>query len=128
MLSVRKWLSSPQRTNRQAIVVGVLSSLVAAALLYGAGVVLDLVHVFDFSGDAPLWALALAAGTALGGGFVLGRATLAASEREARAYDSYAVHLGDAMADMRRALAGELPDFQWRDFIETAFSSQPSDF
>jgi hypothetical protein len=35
------------------------------------------------------------------------------------AYDTYAVHVRDALSDVRRVLANELPNFSLRDFIET---------
>ncbi len=116
--SLREWLERPQRTNRQAIVIGVVVWGLTTGLLYGIGWLLDLLTLVDFSGSAPIWLVAALVGGALSGGFVIGRATRAQSRKEARAYDAYAEHLRDAMVDLRRAVSGQLEGFLWRDFIE----------
>jgi hypothetical protein len=117
-LSLREWLNRPQRTNRQAIVIGLVVWGVTTGLLYGFGWLLDFAALIDFAGTAPVWLVAALVGAALSGGFVIGRSTRARTSREIRAYDAYAEHLADAMSDLRKALSGQLPGFIWRDFIE----------
>jgi GAF domain len=82
----------------------------------------------------PVWAAVLAGGSGICVGIVFG----ASGERQVDpddtedklkeleqktatlgAYDTYAVHVRDALADVRRELAGELPNFSLREFIET---------
>jgi GAF domain-containing protein len=116
--SGKRWLNAPHRTNRHAIVAGILASLATLALLYAGGLLLDVVDVVDFDGTAPVWLAGLITGAALGGGFVLGRAGSRASREEVRTYDRYAEHLRDALADLRRTFGEELPDFSLRDFVE----------
>jgi hypothetical protein len=80
------------------------------------------------------WIVALIASTTFVGGVTLGIALGAADdgeqldskirELESRtgelgAYGAYAEHLRDALADLRRVVAHELPSFSTRDFIET---------
>jgi cobalamin biosynthesis protein CobD/CbiB len=125
--SLRKWLERPQRTNRQAIVIGVVVWLLTTGLFYGLGWLLDVATLIDFQGTAPVWLVALFAGAALSGGFVVGRSTRARSTREIRAYDAYAEHLADAMTDLRKAVSGQLAGFLWRDLLKTACFSRLTD-
>ncbi|HXP37295.1 MAG TPA: GAF domain-containing protein [Solirubrobacteraceae bacterium] len=80
------------------------------------------------------WLAALIASVTFLGGLLLGAAMGAADddenlgskirELESRtgelgAYETYAEHLRDALRDLRRVVAHELPSFSTRDFIET---------
>lgn len=85
--------------------------------------------------QVPVWTLILVGGLAGALGIVRGAsgghepsgaanvdAKLIALEGEVAtlgAYDTYAVHVRDAMGDLRKALADELPSFSLRDFVET---------
>jgi ammonia channel protein AmtB len=81
---LRTWLDRPQKTNRDAIVVGVLGGVLTAAVLYGAGGLLSLAAVVDFSGTAPVWLVAVVAGLALALGLLAGRAVSGVTELEAQ--------------------------------------------
>lgn len=80
------------------------------------------------------WVAALLSSGALVCGFVLGAAVDTGGETrsvdskirelesrtgELGAYETYAEHLRDALGDLRRVVARELPSFSTRDFIET---------
>jgi hypothetical protein len=128
--SLGRWLERPQASNRDAIVVGVVGGVLTAILLYGGGKGLDAIQLIDFGGSVPAWLAAVLIGAALVGGLAIARA--AAGEQELRgriehlqaradelgAYDTYAEHVRDALADLRLTIEGELPDFSVRDFIE----------
>lgn len=125
------WLERPQVTNREALVVGVLGGLVTSAIIYGAGALLKVSNLVDFDSSVPVWLAAVIAGLTLAFGLLLGarkgaeadvlkeRITdLEAMTKELATYQAYAEHLRDALADLRKALAGELPAFSLRDFVE----------
>jgi hypothetical protein len=126
------WLDRPQVTNRDALVVGVLSALVFLALGYGIRALLAALDLIDFGGAIPVWTAAIAGGALLGVGLLLGarkggktdELQARISDLEARtvqlgAYEVYAEHIRDALADLRRHISGELPAFSLRDFIES---------
>src|SRR4051795_10858996 len=74
--SVGNWLDRPQRTNRDALVVGVIGALLFAALAYAFGRLLDAAHLIDFASSVPVWVASVAAGIALGLGLLLGRRSI----------------------------------------------------
>lgn len=125
-----QWLQQPQVSNRDALAIGVAASLLTAALLYGIGQGLDAIHLVDFGGSVPAWLAALMIGVAIVAGLLIARAfadeghlrsqiaSLEARTNELAPYDVYAEHVRDALADLRLVVAGELPDFSLRDFIE----------
>lgn len=126
-----EWLERPQVTNREALVVGVLGGLLTSGLIYAVGVALSVADVIEFDSSIPVWLAAVVAGLALAFGLLLGahkgatadllkgRITdLEARTKELATYQTYAEHLRDALADLRKALAGELPAFSLRDFVE----------
>ena len=125
------WLQQPQVTNREALIVGVLGGVVTWALLYAAGALLAVADLVDFDSSVPVWLAAVVAGLALALGLLLGAhkgakvdvlteriSDLEVAAEELATYQTYAEHLRDALADLRKALAGELPDFSLRDFVE----------
>jgi hypothetical protein len=82
----------------------------------------------------PVWVAVLAGGLGICVGIVRGAsgerqtgeedvaAKLAALERKVETlgtYDTYAVHVRDALGDLRKVLADELSNFSLRDFVET---------
>jgi GAF domain len=85
--------------------------------------------------EVPVWALVLAIGISFCVGVVRGASKEHADERRQevepgiaalesqvatlRSYDTYAIHVRDALEDLRRVLADELRNFSLRDFIET---------
>jgi hypothetical protein len=128
---VSRWLKEPQVTNRQALVVGVIGSLAGAALLYGGGRGLQALGLIDFRSTVPVWIAALVGGVTLGAGLWLGArkgsrsdllreriSDLEGQAEELGSYAAYAEHLRDALADLRKLLAGEMPAFSARDFVE----------
>lgn len=130
MSAVSKWLKRPQATNRDALVVGVLGGLGVAVIGYAAELIVDAAGLFEFDTDLPLWITALIGAGLLAFGLVLGAASADApnlqrriAELEGRAaqlnaFEEYSEHLRDALGDLRRLVAGELPAFSLRDFIE----------
>jgi GAF domain-containing protein len=116
---MRDWLRRPQSTNGQALLVGVLSGVVTALALYAARWVLTKAGVIAPHRSVPLWLAAVAIGAATAVGLLLGRKIgLRSRVPEVEAYETYTEHIRDALADMRRRFAGELPDFSLRDFVE----------
>ena len=125
---IRNWLAKRQETNRQALGVGVVGGLLTWAILLIGGELLEVADVIDFGGRIPVWVAAVVAGVGLSLGLALARhaqaraASLrdeAAELREhTRIYDTYAEHIRDALADLRKGLAGELPALSLRDFVE----------
>ena len=126
-----RWLETPQVTNRQALIVGVIGSVLASAVLYGGGKALAALDIIDFKSAVSVWLTALIAGAMLALGLFLGARKGAGVQRledqisnlqdradELGAYEIYGEHLRDALADLRKALSGELPAFSLRDFIE----------
>jgi hypothetical protein len=82
----------------------------------------------------PVWVAVLAGGLGICAGIIRGasserqpdgedaEAKLAAFEVQVAtlgAYDTYAVHVRDALGDLRKVLADELSNFSLRDFVET---------
>ena len=131
----QEWLDRPQRTNRDALVVGFVGFAMTAAAVYALRKLLELVNVVDFNGSLPIWVASLIGGSALGLGLLLGRGTtrrlqdrvgslnaevdrLQARTSELGAYETYSEHVRDAIADLRRVISGDLPSFSVRDFIE----------
>jgi GAF domain-containing protein len=124
-------LNRPQATNRDAIVVGVVGGVLTAGLLYGGGKALDAISLLSFGGFVPAWLVAVLVGVALVLGLLAARAIgpegtalesqvagLEARAAELGAYDEYAEHLRDALADLRLVIEGALPTFSMRDFVE----------
>lgn len=110
----------------KAILVAFLVALVVAAA--GAPVVALVLH-----DDVPVWGMLLGVAIAASAGILYGawgdapRApalsvdrlrTLEGEIAALRVYDTYAVHVEDALRDLRHVVAGELPSFSLRDFIE----------
>lgn len=112
---VEVWLRRPQRTRGDDLRV----ALVAAALLwvlgYVAGRLLDAIGLIDFTNVVPIWLAALGGGVMLLVGLLLGRR---AAGRRPETRQLYTEHLRDALEDLRRLTAGELPSFQIRDYVE----------
>jgi GAF domain-containing protein len=116
------WLARPQATNRDALVLGVGGGILTAVVLYAGGAVLDAADVIDWSTHVALWAVAAGGAIAVGVGMILGSRLVGPRselERDIEAYETYAEHVRDALADLRRAVAGQLANFSVRDFIET---------
>jgi hypothetical protein len=129
------WLDRPQRTNRDALIVGLVGAAITAAVAYGLGQLLAVVDLVDFGGSLPVWLAALLAGAALGIGLLLGRRTvrglqsqvgtlseqvgqLEAHTTELGASEPYSEHIREALPDLRKVVAGKLPDFSLRDYVE----------
>jgi len=96
----------------------VVAAVFAALLLligYVGGLALDALGLISFNNDAPLWVAALVGGVALGIGLLLGRNVYRLTPQT---HELYTEHLRDALADLRRLSAGELPDFTLRDYVE----------
>lgn len=128
---VSGWLERPQVTNGEALVVGVLGGLVTSVIIYAGGALLKVSNLVDFESSVPVWLAAVIAGVTLAFGLLLGArrgaeadvlrgriVDLEALTKDLDTYQAYAEHLRDALADLRKALAGELPAFSLRDFIE----------
>ena len=116
-----EWLARPQKTNGDALAVGVVGGLITAAVLYSGGLLLDAANLINFASSIAVWAAALAAGITLALGVWIGAQSggrVAPKVQQLDAYKRYAEHLRDALADLRRALAGELPAFSLREFVE----------
>jgi hypothetical protein len=126
-----RWLAQPQVTNRDALILAVIAWVVIAGLLYGGRALLRLVDVVDANSAIPLWLAAGVAGLMLAIGLLVGArkgakteqlryriADLEARIEELATYQTYAEHVRDALADLRKTLAGELPAFSLRDFVE----------
>jgi hypothetical protein len=120
---LRRELGSLPRETAINIVVAVIIVVIGPAV-----VALTLHH------KVPVWALVLATGVGFCGGIVRAASTERRDEPSSTedqlgtleqrvatlgAYDTYAVHVRDALADVRRVLADELPNFSLREFIET---------
>lgn len=126
-----EWLDRPQVTNREALTVGLVGAALFAALTYGARGLLAAAGIVDFRASMPVWLAGIIAGAMLAFGLFLGARRGKKAEElrskisglEARTqllagYEVYAEHLRDALADLRKLLAGDLPVFAIRDFIE----------
>lgn len=110
--------------------VGVVSGVLTAIVLYAGAEALQLAQVLDFSGSVPAWLAALLVGASaalalLGGRAAARRDDLVADVRRLEdatdalgSYELYSEHLRDALADLRRLLNGELPAFSVGDYIE----------
>ena len=87
------------------------------ALIVGLVVAVVGPPVFALAIDdkVPVWAVVLA----LGAGFVLGVIIGAREEGVSTLSTTYALHVREALGDLRKVLSGELPAFSLRDFIET---------
>jgi hypothetical protein len=70
---IQNWLDRPQRTNRDALVVGVVGAAIFAIAVYALGRLLDAAHLIDFDSSIPVWIASLGGGGALGLGLLLGR-------------------------------------------------------
>jgi len=57
--ALQRWLSSPQKTDREALIVGVVGGLLTAALVYAAAL-LQVLDAIDFGGTVPVWVVAYA--------------------------------------------------------------------
>jgi hypothetical protein len=90
------------------VIVALVVTLVVTAV---APVVFAIVgHI-----DVPVWVAIVAGGVGICVGVVLG----APAEDASALSDRYALHVRDALGDLRKAISGELPSFSLRDFIET---------
>jgi hypothetical protein len=89
---------------------------------------------FTLDDTVPVWVAFLAVGIGICLGIVRGASGERAADPEGAegklkdlerevatlgAYDTYTVHVRDALGDVRRELANELPNFSLREFIET---------
>ncbi len=113
--------------------VGTLPKETVVALLVAiiVGIIGPPIFALTLHDDVPVWVLVLAIGLAGALGIVRGASgdragdtadELTALEKQVAtlgAYDTYAAHVEDALRDLRRVLAGELPSFSLRDFVET---------
>jgi GAF domain-containing protein len=133
--AVEGWLDRPQRTNRDALVVGLVGAAIFAAALYAARRLLAAADLVDIGTPLPVWLAAAIAGVALGVGLLLGRRTVGVLENqvgalkgqvgrlEARtselgASEPYSEHIREALRDLRKVVGGELPWFSLRDYVE----------
>jgi hypothetical protein len=117
---LRRELGSLPRETTVALLVAIV-----------VGVIGPPIFAFTLDDSVPIWGLVLAIGLAGALGIVRGasgdREVDTTGELEALkkqvatlgAYDTYAAHVEDALRDLRLVLAGELPSFSLRDFVET---------
>jgi putative methionine-R-sulfoxide reductase with GAF domain len=112
---VRAWLNRPQRTRGDELLTGLIGAALFLLIAWLVGRLLDSLGVIEWRNEVPLWLAALLAGLSLAAGILLARWTHAAIPQ---AHELYAEHLRDALADLRRLVAGEMPDFSLRDYIE----------
>ncbi len=122
--------------SRLSAIVGPLPRELGIAVVVTvvAALVVPLLLALLTKHTAPLWVVVLAALGALFVGLVVGAALGGADdgeglkskirELESRAgelgaYETYAEHVRDALGDLRKVIAKELPSFSTRDFIET---------
>ncbi len=117
--------------SRLSTVVGSLPRELGVAVVVTvvAAVVVPLLLALLTKHMAPLWVVVLAALGALFAGLVVGAALGGADDGKIRelesragelgAYETYAEHVRDALGDLRKVIAKELPSFSTRDFIET---------
>jgi hypothetical protein len=120
---LRRELGTWPREIVVTLIVTVIVTVVAPAAL---AVILD--------EKIPVWVAVLSGGVGICAGIIRGasgdrqpvgeEAVKKLSVLEAQvailgAYDTYAVHVRDALGDLRKVLAEELPSFSLRDFIET---------
>jgi GAF domain len=113
--AIANWLNRPQRTRRDDLVVGLVLAGILYVLSYGLGRGLDALGLIDFGNEAPLWLTALAVAFALLIGGLFGRRSYTSAPQ---AYELYAEHLRDALADLRRFKDDELENFSLRDYVE----------
>lgn len=108
-------------------------TLVALVVAIVVGVIGPPIFAFTLDDKVPVWGLVLGVGVAGAFGIIRGasgdyqtlgegaQTKLVGLEKQVAtlgAYDTYAVHVLDALADLRRELANELPNFSLREFIE----------
>jgi hypothetical protein len=120
---LRRELGSWPREIVITLIVTLIVTVIAPAAV---GIILD--------DKIPVWVAVLAGGLGVCVGIVRGasgdhrsgsedpEAKLTALERQVAtlgAYDTYAVHVRDALGDLRKVLADELSNFSLRDFVET---------
>jgi hypothetical protein len=70
---IQNWLGRPQRTNRDALVVGVVGAAVSAVVAYAVGRALGAADIIDSTSTVPVWMASLSVGVALGVGLLLRR-------------------------------------------------------
>lgn len=120
MERLRRDLGSLPRETAVALVVAIILGAVGAPII-----------AFVLHEEIPVWVLVLGISVAGAVGVVRGasgerkvdsESKLGELERQVAtlgAYEIYAAHVEDALHDLRRVLAGELPSFSLRDFVET---------
>jgi hypothetical protein len=89
--------------------------VIALAVTVVATILAPIVIALVVSDHVPVWVAVLAGGLGLIGGIIAG----AYGEGTRSFPDTYALHVRDALADLRRVFAAELEHFSLRDFIET---------
>jgi hypothetical protein len=112
---VSAWLNRPQRTRRDDLLIAVVFAALLWVLGQVGGRLVDALGLIDFRNSVPIWAAALVGGMLLALGTLLGRRRYLLAPQ---AHELYTQHLRDALADLRKLTAGELPDFSLRDYIE----------
>jgi GAF domain-containing protein len=113
---VSEWLRKPQRTRGDDLLLAPIIAALVWLIGYLGGLALDALGLVSFDNTVPLWVAAIGAGAALLLGLFLGRRTYTFTSQT---NELYTEHLRDALRDLRRLTAGELPDFQIRDYVES---------
>lgn len=131
MRSPRNWLERPHQTNRDALIVSVVGGLAVILLAAAAGVLLASADVIVLEGSIPTWLAFILLGLAIAVGMLVGAALrpkqselqerideIEARKAEVQAYESYAEHIGEVLADVRKVLDGVVSSIPPRDFVE----------